>query len=392
MSTSDTLTAPQAFDSPMTPYAGGHSGSRTLPSFTGPEPEVDPWDAALGVPPERPAPPDLLDDGIALRSPFSPQTIPSISHTLASPDGSNASTDVERTCCILFPSLHRFRLKGFLGKIASLFAAPAVMVLTLMLPVVVMPYGSDVNQEEKRKQHYHAGYDTPLVDLEEVVVERTLMAEEAIREDLYEMKYNKCLMPAQCVLGPLFCVLFTIGGMAIGLLVVVFSDEKAYPTAQMARCSIGFLVAIVWIMAIADEVNVLQTFDFIFDLVANRTVTSFAPIMGFSIYFGGPLVDILLGVGMSGSYIISTSGHACSLQFTPTLMSSTLGLVLLLATLVVVPLNGYFLSRRHIPHVLLMVVNLVVELSHTPTSPASASPAHFSSFGRRHSLVSAPDL
>ncbi|KAG6330490.1 hypothetical protein ID866_8599 [Astraeus odoratus] len=435
------------FDSPMTPYAGGHyhhrrrhSGSRTPPSFTGADPEVDPWDAALGVPlndrsprllrssitEERErgdsAPPDLLDDGTASRSPFSPRTVPSISHTPASPDGSDASTDVERyvpltktqwlyyviarTCYILFPSLHRFGSKGFLGKIASLFAAPAVMALTLTLPVVVIPYGSDVNQEEKRKRHYHAGgHDTPLVDFEEEGVERTLMAEEAVQEDLHEMKYNKWLMAAQCVLGPLFCVavLFSgveriewflagtaIGGVAIGLLVVVFSDEKAHPTAQMARCSMGFLVAIVWIMAIADEVvNVLQAFGFIFglsdaiigltifamgnslaDLVANTSVASFAPIMGFSACFGGPLVNILLGVGMSGSYIISASGHAYSLHFTPTLKSSALGLlVLLLVTLVVVPFNGYFLSRSWgifliFAYVLLMVVNLVVELSH----------------------------
>lgn len=35
----------------------------------------------------------------------------------------------------------------------------------------------------------------------------------------------------------------------------------------MTRCSMGFLVAVVWIMAIADEVvNVLQTFGFIFGL------------------------------------------------------------------------------------------------------------------------------
>ncbi|KAG6327015.1 hypothetical protein ID866_12074 [Astraeus odoratus] len=264
MSTSDTLTVPQAFDSPMTPYAGGHSGSRTLPSFTGAEPEVDPWDAALGVPPERPASPDLLDDGIALRSPFSPQTIPSISHTPALPDGSDASTDVERyvpltktqrlyyviarTCYILFPSLHYFRSKGFLGKIASLFAA------CCRGADAEAPYRRNAVQEprepEGEEEDYHAAHDTPLVESEVVMMERTLVAEEAIQEDLYEMKYNKCLMAAQCVLGPLFYVaaLFggverfewfltgtAIGGVAIGLLVVVFADEKAKSYPKLSR-------------------------------------------------------------------------------------------------------------------------------------------------------------
>jgi hypothetical protein len=50
-----------------------------------------------------------------------------------------------------------------------------------------------------------------------------------------------------------------IGGLASAALVAVFANRGDHPMAQMARCSMGFLVAIVWIMAIADEVvNVLQ--------------------------------------------------------------------------------------------------------------------------------------
>ena len=50
-----------------------------------------------------------------------------------------------------------------------------------------------------------------------------------------------------------------IGGVAAGLLVLVFADDIVHPIARMARCSMGFLITIVWIMAIADEVvNVLQ--------------------------------------------------------------------------------------------------------------------------------------
>lgn len=54
-------------------------------------------------------------------------------------------------------------------------------------------------------------------------------------------------------LGTIVC------GLAVAALVLVFSDGGSHPTARMARCSMGFLVAIAWIMAIADEaVNVLQ--------------------------------------------------------------------------------------------------------------------------------------
>ncbi|KAI5982685.1 Sodium/calcium exchanger protein-domain-containing protein [Pisolithus marmoratus] len=443
------------FDSPLTPYAGGHyhqhqhqhhrhggSVSRS-PSRTGPE--INPWDAELGVPLDERSPrllrssiaedrepggsegPSALDE---VRTPLSGQgTIPSISRIPASPTDSDASTDVEpyvpltkcervrhvlaRTCHIIFPSLHHFRSKTLLRKIVALLAAPAVMALTLTLPVVVIPYGNNGMDEEKpshhHHQHHHHGEETEpqLVEFEEEGVGRAMMAEEVVQEDFHEMKFNKWLMAAQCVFGPLFCVtvLFSgtdrfpwllggtvAGGIVVGLLVLLFADDGFHPTARVARCSMGFFVAIVWIMAIADEVvNVLQTFGFIFglsdaiigltifamgnslaDLVANMSVAVFAPIMGFSACFGGPLVNILLGVGISGSYIISQTPNTqpYRLHFTPSLMSSAFGLLgLLVVTLIGVPLNGYHLTRKWgvflvVSYVVLMVVNILVEVKY----------------------------
>lgn len=43
------------------------------------------------------------------------------------------------------------------------------------------------------------------------------------------------------------------------MLVIIFADTGLSATGRMTRCSMGFFVSIVWIMAIADEVvNVLQ--------------------------------------------------------------------------------------------------------------------------------------
>lgn len=104
------------------------------------------------------------------------------------------------------------------------------------------------------------------------------------------------------------------------------------------------------------------------DLVANMSVAVFAPIMGFSACFGGPMLNILLGVGISGVYITSQTSQAYTLHFGPTLFVSTIGLLtLLVTTLVFVPLNNYHLSRRWgvflvCSYIALMVVNVVVEL------------------------------
>jgi len=168
----------------------------------------------------------------------------------------------------------------------------------------------------------------------------------------------------------------------------------------------GFMVAVVWIMAIADEVvNVLQTFGMIFglsdaiigltifavgnslaDLVANMSVAvsdfycfstlssliqrekTFAPMMSFSACFGGPMLNILLGVGVSGSYVISQTEEPYDLKLSRTLYASAFGLLFLLAaTLVFVPLNDYFLTRRWgvlliCSYVVIMIVNIIVEM------------------------------
>jgi sodium/potassium/calcium exchanger 6 len=50
-----------------------------------------------------------------------------------------------------------------------------------------------------------------------------------------------------------------IAGTVLGVLVVIFAERGTSLAARMTRCSMGFFVSIVWIMAIADEVvSVLQ--------------------------------------------------------------------------------------------------------------------------------------
>jgi hypothetical protein len=50
-----------------------------------------------------------------------------------------------------------------------------------------------------------------------------------------------------------------IAGVVLAALVATFTKTGTHPSFRMGRCLMGFLIAIVWIMAIADEVvNVLQ--------------------------------------------------------------------------------------------------------------------------------------
>ena len=83
----------------------------------------------------------------------------------------------------------------------------------------------------------------------------------------------------------------------------------------MARCSAGFFVSIVWIMAIADEVvNVLRTFGFVFGLSE--------AIIGLTIFaVGNSLADLVanmtVAVSRSHVYLDNVILQLCDPGFCP---------------------------------------------------------------------------
>ena len=80
------------------------------------------------------------------------------------------------------------------------------------------------------------------------------------------------------------------------------------------------------------------------------------------------MLNILLGIGITGTYITRQTSEPYPLQFSTTLIITGTGLlVLLLATLIFVPLNGYFLPRTWgialiVGYTCLMIANVAVEV------------------------------
>lgn len=59
------------------------------------------------------------------------------------------------------------------------------------------------------------------------------------------------------------------------------------------------------------------------------------------------MLNMLLGVGVSGSYIIQQTKQPYDLEFSTTLVISSMSLLaVLLVSAVFVPLNGYHLTRK----------------------------------------------
>jgi sodium/potassium/calcium exchanger 6 len=125
----------------------------------------------------------------------------------------------------------------------------------------------------------------------------------------------------------LYSLLFS---MSMLLLILLTTSPTRPPHWRSLLCFLGFAVAIAWISTIANEVvGVLRTLGVILnmsdailgltifavgnslgDLVADITVARLGfPIMALSACFGGPMLNILLGIGLSGTYMTITRGE-----------------------------------------------------------------------------------
>lgn len=159
------------------------------------------------------------------------------------------------------------------------------------------------------------------------------------------------------------------------------SKPQALPSGWRPFLSLlGFLVAISWIATIATEVvSVLKTIGVVLnisdsllgltifavgnslgDLVADITVARLGyPVMALSACFGGPMLNILLGIGLGGLYMTLSPGksspkHDETMVRVPyeiklsklLVISGATLLFVLIGLLIVVPLNNWRMDRR----------------------------------------------
>jgi sodium/potassium/calcium exchanger 6 len=163
-------------------------------------------------------------------------------------------------------------------------------------------------------------------------------------------QWNRWLVILQVFTAPLFVVLILwaniqpddprallrhtlyslLGSLCMLIFILITTSPNRPPRWRSLLCFVGFAVAIAWISTIANEVvGVLRTLGVILnmsdailgltifavgnslgDLVADITVARLGfPIMALSACFGGPMLNILLGIGLSGCYMTITKGE-----------------------------------------------------------------------------------
>ena len=199
------------------------------------------------------------------------------------------------------------------------------------------------------------------------------------------------------------CLCSLIASLIAFAILVLTTTPSRPPKYRYLLCFLGFIVSIAWISTIANEVvGVLKAFGVILgisdailgltifavgnslgDLVADITVAKLGyPVMALSACFGGPMLNILLGIGISGLYMTIQSGEkrhekhpGKPMKYKPyeievggTLLISGITLmVALVGLLIVVPLRGWWMDRKvGLALVILWVVstigNVVVEV------------------------------
>ncbi|EDN09248.1 predicted protein [Histoplasma mississippiense (nom. inval.)] len=193
----------------------------------------------------------------------------------------------------------------------------------------------------------------------------------------------------------LLSILVALLASAIFLTILLLATKaNSAPNQQLPRrfrpfvAFLGFVVSIAWISTLASEVvNLLKAIGVILsisdsllgltifavgnslgDLVADITVARLGyPVMALSACFGGPMLNILLGVGMGGLYMtlqptksfpasttgsviaqtLSAASNPYEIELTKTLLiSAATLLVTLVLLLIIVPLNGWWMDRK----------------------------------------------
>ncbi|RYP24751.1 hypothetical protein DL765_000297 [Monosporascus sp. GIB2] len=220
-----------------------------------------------------------------------------------------------------------------------------------------------------------------------------------------EPGWNRWLFLIQIFTGPLFCTFIIWANMAeelgqpirtlirlllsslvgslvlLGVILMTTSPDRR-PKYHFLFCFLGFCISIAWISSVAGEVvGVLKAFGVILDiseailgltvfavgnsvgdLVADVTVARLGyPVMALSACFGGPLLNILLGIGLGGAWQTIQAAKKRKakhpdrpfqykpyhIQVNGTLIVSTIALlVTLLALLIMVPMNKWVMNRK----------------------------------------------
>ncbi|ORZ17624.1 Sodium/calcium exchanger protein-domain-containing protein [Absidia repens] len=326
------------------------------------------------------------------------------------------NTNMDDLSFHLFPSLANFEEKSIFNKISSVVSAPMILLLVVTLPVV-KGYGQHQHQQgdgvalddstltllenvpdnDDADDNYNNGDDpngmtaTPIDSISSSTAQwcRWLTALQLVGASTLfgsVVAMNNTTSRAATIIS----LVMAGFGCLLSMLFLWTTSSHQRPRLYWMMCFVGFGMAVIWIYIIANEVvSVLQTIGMVLgvseailgltvfavgnslgDFVANVTMARMGyPLMAMSACFGGPMLNILLGIGIGATYVTGQRQEPYPITVSSTIIVSSIGLlVVLISALVLVPLNGYRMSRLFGYswmgiYLIIMIINLIVEFS-----------------------------
>lgn len=244
---------------------------------------------------------------------------------------------------ILFPTLKNFASKSIFDKIFSIICLPLVAILRLTVPVV----NEDFDITDK-------GFTLLLL---QCLFSPFITGFLTFYDDEFTWKF--IAIPAIVSVSLLLITYST-------KLAVEQESELIYKIFKIVCALLGFAISISWISTIAAElISIIKFFSLLLDLsdailgvtvfaignslgdfISNFTIARMGfPMMALSACFGGPLLNILLGIGGSGLLVIPTNGPI-EFEMSKTIIVSGCALLInLVFLLIAVPLNRFEMNK-----------------------------------------------
>jgi sodium/potassium/calcium exchanger 6 len=247
---------------------------------------------------------------------------------------------------VLFPKLQNFWDQSPREKAFSILATPPAFFLTITTPVT------------KKLQ---------VLDGESYVWIRWLTVLQCLTAPVFVVF---ALSPVDSGLPLIPCIICTV--ISVVCLVTLFSFTTAdrHPSWISPLTGAGFVVGIIWINFVASEVVIFFTHVGIILRISKAILglTAFAlgnsigdflaatsiaqkgsPFMAFTACFGGPMFNLLFGIGLGGVWnqlVYGGSSLPINVEITSTLVISAITLLLTIVVFFLwIPANGFWLSR-----------------------------------------------
>ncbi|CAM0136688.1 unnamed protein product [Umbelopsis sp. WA50703] len=305
----------------------------------------------------------------------------------------------------LFPTLQSWGVKSISNIGSSILAVPIVFLLRITLPVIeddsvrvddmMVPIECDDNDSS----------DTCDVS-DSSNLERRDSAREfegTAVEEKVEPSWSRWLLIVQAVCAPTFIAVLMrvnnmiqgdkvfgslIFGFCLAVTLIMSTTSSKCPEWYKILSFAGFIVSLSWISFIANEVvGLLQVIGLILDisgailgltifamgnslgdLVANMSMAKMGlPNMAITACYAGPLLNLVLGLGISATYNVWVTGESYALEVGPTIIVSSVGLLLVLLSAIVITYFNHYKIEEWIGwtwisfYAFITVINIILE-------------------------------